>query len=193
MACLPMNMARRILKGISSNKPIPEGSWKMKVFRVAVDSSCLIGLAQIEQFKLLKELFSGVYIPDAVYNEVVVKGKGEAGSKEIGSAVKDGWLLKKAVTDNVAVSALTTVLGKGESEVIILCKELGLDYALIDEKTARNMAEIMSINTMGVLGIIDLAIKKGFPIDKKKAIDVLIYFGFRISDKLHKKMCPSSE
>ena len=50
----------------------------MKV-RVAVDSSCLIGLAQIEIFGLLKEVFTEIYIPRAVYKEVVVKGRGEAG------------------------------------------------------------------------------------------------------------------
>jgi predicted nucleic acid-binding protein len=49
----------------------------MKVFRVAADSSCLIGLAQIDLFRLLKELFSEVYIPDAVYDEVAIKGEGE--------------------------------------------------------------------------------------------------------------------
>jgi len=43
----------------------------MKVFRVAVDSSCLIGLAQIEIFGLLKEVFAEIYIPRAVYEEVV--------------------------------------------------------------------------------------------------------------------------
>ena len=48
----------------------------MKVFRVVADSSCLIGLAQINLFKLLKELFSEVYIPDVVYDEIVIKGKG---------------------------------------------------------------------------------------------------------------------
>lgn len=39
---------------------------------------------------------------------------------------------------------------------------------------------------MGVLGIIDLAIEKGFSINKKKAIDQLKDLGFRISDKLYK-------
>ena len=39
----------------------------MRVFRVVADSSCLIGLAQIELFGLLKELFLEVYIPRAVY------------------------------------------------------------------------------------------------------------------------------
>ena len=85
----------------------------MKVFRVVADSSCLIGLSQIEQFELLKELFSEVYIPYAVYSEVVVKGKGEAGYEETESAVKSGWILKRPVSDQIGVSALSTVLGKG--------------------------------------------------------------------------------
>jgi predicted nucleic acid-binding protein len=165
----------------------------MKVFRVGADSSCLIGLAQIDLFRLLKELFSEVYIPDAVYEEVVIKGKGEAGSEDTESAVKDGWIIKKPVKDEVAVKALTTILGQGEAEVIILCKELELNYALIDERTARNMAELMNVNTMGVLGVIDLAIEKGILIDKKKVIAHLKDLGFRISDILLKKMFPDSE
>jgi predicted nucleic acid-binding protein len=165
----------------------------MKAIRVAIDSSCLIGLAQVKQFELLKELFSEIYIPHAVYDEVVVKGKGESGSDETESAVKEGWILKKTVNDDVAIRALTTILGKGEAEVIILCKELKLEYAVIDERTARDMAVLMGINTIGVLGIIDLAIERGFAIDKKKVIDQLINLGFRINDKLYKKMFPDSE
>lgn len=160
----------------------------MKNFQVVADSSCLIGLAQINLFHLLRELFSEVYIPYAVYDEVVIKGKGEAGSKETEDGIKDGWIFKKEVDDDMAVSALTTILGKGEAEVIVLCKELGRDYALIDERTARNISELLNVNTMGVLGIIDLAIEKGLSIDKKKAIDMLKDLGFRISDKLYKKM-----
>ena len=121
----------------------------MKVFRVVADSSCLISLAQIDKFKLLKDLFLEVYIPHAVYDEVVIKGEGEAGSDNVETAIKDGWLLKKAVEDDIAVNALTTLLGKGESEVIILFKELGLAYALIDEKTARDVASLIDVKTIG--------------------------------------------
>lgn len=64
---------------------------------------------------------------------------------------------------------------------------------MIDERTARSMAELMNVNTMGVLGIIDLAVERGFPIDKKKAIDQLRDLGFRISDKLYKNMFPNSK
>lgn len=162
----------------------------MKAFRVVADSSCLIGLAQIKQFELLKELFLEVCIPQSVYDEVVVKGTGEIGSEETNSAIKSGWLKKKAVNDEVAISALTPVLSRGESEVIVLCKESGFDYTLIDERTARNMAELMGVNTMGVIGIINLAAARGFPIDKKRLVDQLIDLGFRISNKLYKQMFP---
>lgn len=162
----------------------------MKAFRVIADSSSLIGLAQIKQFELLKELFSEVYIPEAVYNEVVIKGKSEPGSEETEMAVKDGWIINKAAADKIAVQALSSTLGEGESEVIILYKELGVDYAIIDEKTARDMAELMNVNLIGVIGVIDMAKGKGFDINKKTLVDQLIEKGFRISSKLYKRMFP---
>ncbi len=48
----------------------------------------------------------------------------------------------------------------------------------------------MNVNTMGVLGIIDLAIVEGLSIDKKKVVDQLKDLGFRISDKLYKRIFP---
>jgi len=162
----------------------------MRKLKVVADSSCLIGLSQVEQLELLKELFLEVTIPRAVYDEVVIKGKGEAGSEETEAAIKEGWILRKSISDKTALSALNTTLGRGESEVIILCKELELEYALIDERKARDMAELMDINTIGILGIIDLAIEMGFSIDKKRMVDQLINLGFRISDKIYKKIFP---
>ena len=165
----------------------------MKVFRAVADSSCLIGLAQIELFALLRDLFLEVCIPQAVYEEVVVKGRGEPGSNETESAVRDGWISIRAVNDEIAVNALRTSLGRGESEVIILCKELGVDYALIDERAARYKAELMDVKIMGILGLIDLAIEMGFSIDKEKSVKRLREVGFRISDKLYKKMFSDSK
>ena len=83
-------------------------------------------------------------------------------------------------------------MGKGESEVIALYKELEAEYALIDETIARDIADLMDVNTMGIIGIIDLAIEIGFNIDKKELIDKLRDMGFRISDELYKKMFPDS-
>ena len=43
------------------------------------------------------------------------------------------------------------------------------------------------MKTIGILGIIELAFKQGFNIDKKQIIHELRDAGFRISDKLYKK------
>ena len=82
----------------------------MKGFRVVADSSCLIALAQIELFGLLKEVFSQIYIPRAVYEEVVIKGSGEPGSGETESALKDGWISMRDVNDRTAIDALKAIL-----------------------------------------------------------------------------------
>ena len=42
--------------------------------KVVVNSSVLIFLSKIGLLHLLKELFGVVYIPDAVYREVVIEG-----------------------------------------------------------------------------------------------------------------------
>jgi predicted nucleic acid-binding protein len=160
----------------------------MKAFRVVADSSCLIGLVHIGLFESVKDLFAEIYIPSAVYDEVVVKGKGKIGAHEVEAAVKAGWLTKTSVQDTLAVNALLTTLSRGEAEVIILATELGLDYALIDESTARNMANLMNVNTIGTLGIIDIAITAGIAIDKKASVDHLRQVGFRISEKLYQKV-----
>jgi len=54
--------------------------------RVVCDSTVLIGLAKVNKLHILHEIFSEIYIPEVVYTEVVVDGKGKPGSNEIASA-----------------------------------------------------------------------------------------------------------
>ena len=93
----------------------------------------------------------------------------------------------------MAVSVLSSILGAGETETIILAKELDLDYALIDERMARAEAGLMEVKVIGTIGLIDLAIESGFEIDKKSIVDQLIKKGFRISNRLYKKMFLNSK
>ena len=49
----------------------------------------------------------------------------------------------------------------GESESVILFKELNADYLLIDDKKARKIAENFNIKCIGTLGILSTAKDKG--------------------------------
>jgi len=59
----------------------------------------LINLSVMKNFDLLKRLFEKAYIPDAVYEEIVI-GKNKPGEKEVEHALKEGWLLKHAMKIN---------------------------------------------------------------------------------------------
>ena len=160
----------------------------MTAFRVVVDSSCVIGLTHIDLFQHLPNIFQGIFIPDFVYHEVVINGHGRPGAAEVAKAVQDGWLVQQTVQDTLAVKALLTNLSQGEAEVIILAKEHPGDYALIDEKIARNVATLLGVKTVGALGVMKMAIAAGIPVQKKQALDTLRQVGFRISEKLYQQM-----
>lgn len=156
----------------------------MTAFRVAADSSSIIGLTHIGLLEQLPDIFCDIFLPDAVYHEVTVKGKGRPGADAAEKAVQAGWLLRRSVKDTMAVDALLSGLSRGEAEVIVLAKELACDYALIDEKIARNVAALLDVKTVGVLGVMNMAVAAGIPVQKQQAIDILRSVGFRISNKL---------
>ena len=51
--------------------------------KVIADSSFLIALAMIDALPLLSRIFSEVFIPEAVYEEVVVRGAGLPGKGQV--------------------------------------------------------------------------------------------------------------
>lgn len=76
-------------------------------------------------------------------------------------------------------------LHRGELEVIAGAKELNLDYLLIDEKSARNLAEALMLEPTGLLGILKFAKLSGAIGKLKPYLDRLIENNYRISKKLY--------
>ncbi len=93
--------------------------------KVVCDSTALIGLAKIRKIELLKQIYREVFIPDAVFNEVVSKGKGRPGVKEISNAE---WIKKESIKDKRTVEMFIAEIGQGEAEVLVLGKELNADW-----------------------------------------------------------------
>jgi predicted nucleic acid-binding protein len=53
---------------------------------VVSDASPLISLSAVGQFELLRRLYSQVTIPTAVYQEIVLAGRGRAGAADVQEA-----------------------------------------------------------------------------------------------------------
>ncbi|MCG7850846.1 MAG: DUF3368 domain-containing protein [ANME-2 cluster archaeon] len=114
--------------------------------------------------------------------EVVEKGNGRPGSKDVQDAY---WILVNEAKDILGIEALKHEIGVGESETIILAKELKADIVLIDDRIAREIAISMGLNVTGTLAIIYEAINRNIiNEDFREIIKVLRKNNVWISDEL---------
>lgn len=153
--------------------------------KVVCDSSVLIGLAKIGKLELLKDIYNEVYVPEAVFSEVVGKGKGRSGITEVENA---DWIHNKKVKDTRMVELLISEIGHGEAEVLVLGKELNADWLIIDDEKARTAAISAGFKIIGLAGILMIAKQIKLIPSIKALFDELKKKNFRLSDKICKEV-----
>jgi predicted nucleic acid-binding protein len=152
---------------------------------VVSNSIPLIYLAKVNKLDLLKPLFTEVFIPQEVKNEVVDKGKmlGKKDAYIVEKAITAGWL-KVLTTDTVAVSI---EIDPGEIAALSLAKKLKLKEVLIDESSARAAARLLDLTPRGTLFILLKALQKE-EIDQDEFPEVLnqlLKEGFRLKEEVY--------
>jgi hypothetical protein len=155
---------------------------------VVSNSTVLIGLARINKLDLLKNLFSKVYIPAAVFNELTRVNK--PGSSEIKKA---SYLIQKSPKDSQEVALLLGNLDRGEAEVLALSKELNADLVLVDEEKARKAGVIAGFEIMGLMGVLLMAKRNGLLKSIRPLIDELVKKKFRVAEDIVAAILKSAE
>ncbi|MBI5842170.1 MAG: DUF3368 domain-containing protein [Chloroflexi bacterium] len=152
------------------------------------DTSPLLGLSAIGQLELLQEQFGAVFIPQAVLDELKIE-TGFRGTSVIQNALSDGWLEVHEIQNKPLAQALSLELDKGESEAITLAMDLSVEMIVMDERIGRERARIMGLKTVGVLGVLLNAKKRGKIDSLKSAMqDLRNEIGFFISDELYERI-----
>ena len=152
---------------------------------LVLDSSAIIVLAEINMAGLIEAFGMEIIVPQAVYEEVVVKGRGRPGSEELRDLIRRGKVGVLKPRNRALVEALHDPLGMGESEAIALAVERDCTVVL-DDRIARLKARSMGIAVKGTIGLLGLAYGKGL-IDKGELIQALRGLkehGFRVSDRV---------
>lgn len=139
--------------------------------KAIVNSTPIISLSILGKLDLLKNIFTEVIVPKAVYNEVVTKGSDKIGSKELVSAK---WINIMETTNILGKSSIMLELDEGEAEVISLAKEKSIDTVIIDEFAGRQYASLLGLNVIGTLGILLISKNKGLLGEIKPLLEVLI-------------------
>jgi len=146
---------------------------------VVSDTTPLIGLASIGRFDLLQKLFGKIHIPRAVYQEAVVTGRARGGAKREVSRAK--WIEVVEVNDRLAVDVLLDELDLGEAESIVLARELGAEWVLMDERKGRRKLTQLGMPKIGTLGLLLKAKEMGYVDSVRKELYELREKGFSVS------------
>lgn len=141
------------------------------------NSTALVHLSAIGQLDLLHRLFGHIYIPEEVYQEVVIAGAGKPGAAEVEAA---NWIETRHVTNQLALSLLKVTLGSGEAACIVLAAEMQADLVILDDRLARMQAQEQGLSVVGTVGILLIADERGY-LDFPSAVDSLLASGFRLS------------
>ena len=122
----------------------------MKKGLVIADSGPIFSLAVIDKLEILNILFDSIRIPYAVWEEITLNKTTEQYQK-IHSFFQD------KTQQIVGFNELAFLMDYGESESVILYKELQADFLLIDDKKARRIAENFGLNCLGTIGLLSVA------------------------------------
>lgn len=150
---------------------------------VVSNASPLINLARIGKLDLLRQLYGELFIPKAVWQEVVTDGVGQPGAVEVKVAT---WIKVQSVTNTLLVRALRQELDAGEAEAIVLALEMESEVLLMDERLGRDVAQHLGLRYIGLIGVLIEAKHKGVLSAVKHHLDELRNVaGFRIRDALY--------
>ncbi|MCL1948703.1 MAG: hypothetical protein FWF59_03125 [Turicibacter sp.] len=149
------------------------------------DTTPIISLIKINQWNLLRKLFGTVLIPYAVFHELTTNPK----FSDESFIVKNCCFIETfPVTNPLAVQQFREENGLdlGESEAIVLAKELKALSLLIDERKGRRVAHQEGLKITGTIGILKMAYEDNF-LSKQQFTDCLHIIresSLRISDKI---------
>jgi len=115
-----------------------------------VNASPLILLSKAESLQLLSNMSESVIIPSVVTREIAAKKDGLYLLEELNKY--DSFLIKDE--EEVPVDILAWDLGAGETQVLVYAKRYGAERVVLDDLEGRRCAKVLSVPTIGTLGIV---------------------------------------
>jgi predicted nucleic acid-binding protein len=156
--------------------------------RVVSNATPLIYLAKANKLSLLQTMVKQVFIPEAVYREVVSEGKrlGEKDAYRVEKAINEGWILVQSAK---IIYPVEISIHPGEVEVISLAKEKGIEAVLMDDVKARAASEMAGLRPIGTLWLMLKAVNSHM-LDFDEFLSVLediIQSGFYLKEEVYLK------
>jgi predicted nucleic acid-binding protein len=159
------------------------------VSAVVSDSSPLNYLALLSDFDLLRQIYSTIVIPPAVYREVVDSGADYPVAEAVQAALGK-WISIAEPPGPSQVESLRSSfhLDLGESEAILVAEALGNAPLLMDEKRGVQCARSRGIVVIRTPVIYADAKIRGLVGSLREKLDELRSHGFRLSNRHYEQI-----
>jgi len=123
---------------------------------------------------ILKELYGTIFITEEVY-------------KEYGEEVED-WIKIIPVKDKKYLKFIHNFIDLGEASTIAMALEIDNSVIILDDLKARKIANKLSLNYTGTIGVLLKAREKKIIGSLKDMIEKLKTHNFRISKEIEEEM-----
>ncbi len=147
------------------------------------DTSPLISLIVSGKLNIIEEIFGEYYIPKGVWDELT-------SHNELSNYKDELKILSEKVKYTQSFFIEIGGIDKGETEAIVLYKELNADLLLIDDRKARKVAELLDVKCIGTLAVLFEAKEKGIVKELRTVFKLFIqkkrYFSKKILNELLK-------
>ena len=148
------------------------------------DTSVLLYLGRIQHLDLLDTLFTNILIPQAVLSELDV---GRTLRADTVNPRHFAWMqIVKVSTEEIAQLPSNT-LGAGEQAVIAYTRRTTDSLAGLDDKLARQLAQSLRIDVIGLIGILIKAKRAGAIPQVRPLLDYLRIEGFRLHQNVYQE------
>lgn len=141
---------------------------------MVADTGPLIAFARTAQLDLLRRVVGTLYIPEAVYDEMVRPGRERPGAAEM---IHGGWILRHPIRNAAALTQLPPTLHRGERYAILLAQELRATL-LIDEQQGRAITQAQGLQVIGSLRILAEAKRHGYLEHVKPVLTAMRHAGY---------------
>lgn len=154
---------------------------------LVADAGPILSFARAQRLELLHDVVSMLLIPQAVYDDIVIRGAGKPGAQEVHTST---WIRRERIQDRSLTEQLPSKLHLGEREAIVLAKERDATL-LVDEREARRVALQLGIGYIGSLRVLTEAKDRGIIVQVKPVLDELIAAGLYIGEPLYQSVLRS--
>src|ERR1039458_8351920 len=151
---------------------------------IVSDSSPIRYLVLIGEVDILQKLYGRILIPEAVRSELQQAATPEVVNSWISSA--PDWL-EVIPSSPGAAPAVSSALGEGERQAIVLALDVGADLMLMDDKAGAREARRLGLSVTGTLGILVRAGESGIG-DLHSALRRLENTNFPVNPKLLREL-----